>query len=100
MWKFISKFKDPSNTQAIKKVQDTEDKNKKSNVLKSLQKALGRPTKKTLSRTHKTEAANKWGKYTGRAKVVFQPSHWMDRHIAKKIYLHWLKELYPEKEKS
>ena len=36
------------------------------------------------------------GKYAGPEKVVFQPSHWMDRHIAKK-YLQWLKDLYPEK---
>ena len=86
MWKFLAKFKAPSNAQTIKKARDAEDKKKNINVLKSLQKALGRPTKKTLSRTHKTEGrlAKEWGKYRGVEKVVFQPSHWMDRHIAKK----------------
>ena len=46
----------------------------------------------------KTEGrlARQWGKYAGPAKDVFQPSHWMDRHIAK-TYLQWLKDLYPEK---
>ena len=42
----------------------------------------------------KTEGlAKQWGKYAGPAKAVFQPSHWMDRHVATK-YLQWLKTLY------
>ena len=35
-----------------------------------------------------------WSTYDGPAKVVFQPSHWMDTIIAKK-YLDWLREKYP-----
>jgi hypothetical protein len=37
-----------------------------------------------------------WSTYAGSAKVVFQPSHWMDTRIAIK-YLDWLQELYPGK---
>ena len=46
----------------------------------------------------KTEGrlAKQWEKYAGPAKAVVQPSHWINKHVARK-YLQRLKALYPRK---
>ena len=49
-----------------------------------------------LTAKHKGHLSKQWENYQGRAKVTFQPNHWMDALVAKK-YLNWLKNLYPRK---
>ena len=39
----------------------------------------------------KTEGrlAKQWAKYAGPAKAVFQPSHWINKHVARNIFSGW-----------
>jgi DDE superfamily endonuclease len=49
-----------------------------------------------LEANYEGRLMKQWEQYRGPAKVVFQPSHWMDSRIAIK-YLDWLVAMYPHK---